>query len=201
MKFPNILPITVAICAICLSLSSPVLAQAPPPVTKFSGVGTGTTTLSYYVVTANAAGSGLLKFLDATSDAAAICQFYSAGAPVSVTAADIITNIITAPGTGFASPNVIVLRHVATDTYQRLVVSSATATNITTTANIGAVTAVGDQVYKMTANGSVTVGVANKQINAGGGFIYAGQPGRPILLETTGGTNCAINLVAGSFEK
>lgn len=181
-----------------LALGWPAEAQT------FSGGGTDVSTnLNYYIVTARGAGTARINFISATSDkAGSLVTFHTSGAPVTVTAAGAATNTVTAVGTGnFAAADVVVVRRAVADTYERAVVDSVTATNITFTANLGGTTAAGDLLYKASTNAAIPVGNATVTLNAGGGGLYNGREGRPILVSLDGTSACQINTISGTFER
>jgi hypothetical protein len=92
-----------------------------------------------------------------------------------------------------------VVHHVASDTYERLVVSSVTATTVTFSSNLAAAVVGGDKVYKMAASGKLAVGAATKEVaNAYG--LYNFKTGLPVLIDLDGTSACTINLVSGIFE-
>lgn len=184
----------------CIAAPLQMEAQTTYPKT-FAGVGTGATTLSYFIAPASGQGIPRLQYINATSDkAGSVIQFYTAAAGTRITTASTGTTI-TAVGTSYASNDVIIVRFRATDTYQRLVVSASTATNITTTAALQATAAVGDTVYEVTAAGSIPVGAATKELNAGAGAIFNGQEGYPLLFEIDGTSACKINAASGIFQR
>jgi hypothetical protein len=175
----------------------------------FAGPGTGTTTLSYCVAGPSSAyntkltGTPRLQYINATSDkAASVIQFYTAGAPASVTG--LSTNgqkVIKMAGTGYASNDVLVVRSVSNNTYARCVVTTNSTTTVTVAANLPWDLVTNDQVWKMTAGGSIPVGAATKELNAGAGAVYNGQKAKPLLFEIDGTSACHINAAAGYFHQ
>jgi len=168
----------------------------------FAGAGTAVSTnLSWYVPSMKPGGVPIIAYVNATSDlTTSVIKFYSAGAPVAVsTVSSNGQTTITAPGGALSASNVIVVRSLANDTYQRLVVSSATSSNIVSTTNLAFDLAVGDPVYKMTANGTIPLGnttAANNGTNAG---LYYGTKGRPTLIDVNGTASASINLISGKY--
>jgi hypothetical protein len=170
----------------------------------FSGTGTDVSTnLNYFIATARGAGTARINFISATSDkAGSVVQFYTSGAPVTITAAGAATNTVTAVGTGnFSGSDIVIVRHVSADTYERAVVDSVTATNITWSANLGSATAIGDLLYKASTASTIPVGNATVTVNAAGGGLFNGREGRPTLLVLDGTSACQLNTVSGEFRK
>lgn len=168
----------------------------------FSGTGTGSTTLSYFIASGQY-GQARLQYINATSDlSSSVIKFYTLSSPEVINIATNATQVtIYCANPGITNNNVCVLRNVAMDTYQRLVVSSATATSITFTANITYASSVGDVVYLATANGTIPVGAATKELNAASGAIYNGQNYLPLLFEVNGTSACSINCCSGYFDR
>lgn len=192
------------ICVALLAALLPAIEAKAQSTATFAGPGsTGTTLSSYISPGVTNGGIPRLQFINATSDkAASILQFYS------TTVSSRVTNttasgqaVIQAPGGSFTGSDIIVVRSVANDTYQRLIVSSSAAGTITATANLNFALASGDIVYKMTANGSVPVGAATLTLNAVGGGLYNGQSLRPFLIDLDGTSACKINIASGIWQQ
>lgn len=192
--FRSVCRVAFAAC-VALALLLPAFAED-----AFSGAGTGSTTLSYYIPTMSFGGAPFVTYVSATSDkASSVIKFYSAASPVFVnaTSASGGTNISVVP-TGITNNNVIVVRSIANDTYQRLVVSSASATNIFTTAALSFTLNANDPVFLMTANGTIPVGSNTVSASTSGGVAF-GSKGKPLLLEVDGTSACSLNLAAGRY--
>jgi hypothetical protein len=195
MNSLNRLILTAAIVA-CVLL--PVRAAE-----TFAGTGTDVgNTLCYYVASAKY-GVPRLSYINATSDkSASVIQFYSAASPLLVTATSAAgQTIVSAVPTTITNNDIVIVRSIANDTYQRCVVSSVTATNFVVGANLAFALAVGDPIYKVTAAGTIPVGAATKELNAGPGSIYNGQRNRPLLFEIDGTSACQINAASGFFDQ
>jgi hypothetical protein len=182
-----------------VALSFPVLAQTTSTsITAFSGGGSSGTTSSY-ISSANASGQAVYQYVSATSDlSSSALTFYTAGSPATVTLATNSGQTVIYATNSFSGSDVLVIRSVANDTYQRGVVSSVTTSNITLSANLSFALAAGDKVYKMTSAGSIPVGAATKEVVSAGGYWH-GQKGKPTLVDLTGTSTCKINAIAGSF--
>jgi hypothetical protein len=156
-------------------------------------------TNSHVIISANGPGSAQVDYVSVTSDkAGSQLLFYTASTGIPITLATNASQaVVYAVGTGnFSANDKVVLRHVATDTYERLVVSSVAATTVTFTANPTAATVAGDIIYKMTAGAYVPVGAATKEII---GTSYIGQLSKPIYVEIDGTSASQINLISGVF--
>lgn len=193
--------------------------------TGFSAAGTAiSSNLSYTVVSAkgNAAGRGQprIDYINATGDTAASkLTFYTVEAPVKITAAGVATNYVAATSAlaSFLTNNIVVLRHVASDTYQRLTVNTNTGSRITFQQNLSAAVVAGDLLYRATAGGTLAVApvlsyyattnelvvvVNYNREYAPANPLFHGSEGRPLLVEVNGvGTNTvALNLVSGTYQ-
>ena len=196
--------ILAAVIAVAFTL--PTFAALDNPVNGF-GVGTtnGATTLSWAIVPARSANNGApaIQFISATSDlTTSKVQFYRTTAQTQARYATNSTVTLSVSQTnGFASGDVIVIRHAATENYEKRVLTTMTASTnlITTVAPLEAVVP-GDIIYRVTTSGAGAVAVGNATVNLGnGGAIYVGQQGKPILCELTGTSTCTLNVVGGSF--
>lgn len=176
-------------------------AQLPPRLV-FAGNGTAIgSTNSHYIVPANGAGAPLITSWDVTGDTGSTLRFYTASAPTILTAAS-SGNTIPCIGSAFAANDTAVLWHRVTDTYERLVVSSATSTNIVSTASPTVAGAAGDIIFKMSVAGTAS-GVTNtsgvQRYSAGG--LFASDVNKPILVQFTGTSAASINSVAGTYVR
>lgn len=198
MKIKNILS---GLFVVLLALL-PAVTQAVDEIPFFAGGGTDVgTTLCYAVVSANGKNQGVpvVTYVNATSDkAASVIQFYTITAN---TAANVVSTTTAIPVTltnGFASGDIIVIRHLLDDTYERRILTTfTTATNLVVTVAPTVALVVGDIVYRAATAGFIPCGAATQAI-AGEG-IYAGQPGKPLLLEVDCTSAGQINAVAAKF--
>jgi len=201
MKRFSLLKTSMAL-ALCALFAMPLSAADAIP--AFAGGGTDVgTNLCYAVVSANGKDQGtpVVTFLSATSDlSSSAVTFYSAGTPTYANYVSTTTSCPVASTNGFAANDVIIIRHVAADTYERRIVDTFTsATNLTVTVAPTTALAVGDLVYKATAGGTIPVGNTTLTLNGAG--IYAGQKGKPLLLEVNGTSACQVNAVAATYVK
>jgi hypothetical protein len=194
-----------SVAIIALAISPPVSAQE----TYFSGVGTAVSTNESFVVlkaSGDQGGQGVprVEYLNATADTATgELVFWEAGDPVELTASSSgTTNILRCVGTTFVTNSLIILRHLATDTYERLLVMTNSATSVTLTNATAAAVAKGDLVYLLTPGPRLPVGNATKEY-APANPLYSGNEARPTLIRLLGlGTNTVrINLVSGRFNR
>jgi len=200
MKIKNILSVLFLVVLALL----PAMVQAVDEIPFFAGGGTDVgTTLCYAVVSANGKNQGVpvVTYVNATSDkAGSIIQFYNI---TTSTAANVVSTSTALPVTstnGFASGDIIVIRHLLDDTYERRILTTfTTATNLVTTVAPTVALVVGDIVYRAATAGFIPVGSATLQIVGDG--IYAGQPGKPLLLEVDCTSAGQINAVAAKFVK
>jgi hypothetical protein len=186
------------------ALMLPLVASAVPEVPVYSTGGTDvSTTLCYAVISANGKNQGnpVITYLNATSDkSASIVQFYKAGTPTAANYVSTSTSIPVVATNGFASTDVIIIRHLADDTYERRVLTTFTSsTNLTVTSAPTTALAVGDLVYKATAAGTIPCGATTVSLSGAG--IYSGQAGKPLLLEVDGTSACQVNAVSAAYVK
>lgn len=219
------------IVSLCLALIALVFApntwaQAtlPSSAKSFSVVGTASTTNSG-VTKASAIipvgnGSAAVEFLQFVTDQTnGGVQFSIPLQTNSVvfTATNVASTIIQAVGTNFAANDIAILRfapNTINESYQRIVVSAVTATNITFTTATTVATAVGDVVYRMVTNAWVVAGgfpaaapaggqvntATNYFYNAGAGSVFNGPQYRPVLVEAVANTNSQLYNVSGRYR-
>lgn len=185
-----------------VAFSPSAFAIDPWPVYATGGtiVGSGT---NYAVISAHSVNGGapVITYLNATGDSATNrVLFYSASVPQAITN---VNSTVTLPVTtninGFVAGAIVIIRHVAADTYERRVISSVTTSTVVLTVAPTSATATGDQLYLATPAGYIPVGVATLSLTGPG--IYSGQRQRPLLLDiqSVTGTNATINAVAAEY--
>lgn len=202
------------ICAIALLalLTFPAAAQKTYP---FSYAATSATNRAVVIITPdrNPIGSGIarLNYLLATNDlAGSSISIYRPGAPKTISAASsgATNRVLFASPTGndFATSNqVCLLRRKATstsatDSWERLVSFTNTATSVTFTTASGGAVAIGDEVYICTLHTSLPVGATATKEYAFSIPIYNGEEGRPVLVESAATTLGKLPLVTGWWE-
>jgi hypothetical protein len=190
---------------IFLITAAAALVQCAPAFADdtFSGPGTSGTTLSYFVSSAAGNGTPRVQYLNGTSDkSTSKFTFWTPSAVFTITTGTNASQAtIFCDGTSVTNSDVLVVRHVASDTYERLIFTSSTASTITFTANLAAATAAGDQVYKMANKGTIPVGATTKEINANNGGIFNGLSTKPVLIDLDGTSAVTINVASGKYEK
>jgi hypothetical protein len=136
-----------------------------------------------------------------------VVQFYSCSNYTAATAAtsNVRTNTVNSTN-GFSIGKVVVVKHLSTDTYERLVLAAPQLTNqIVFASDPVRALAAGDLIYEQTAGGTIGVvtnaGANSFMINLSGNGIYSGQKGYPLLLDTVNvvGTNATIRAVNATF--
>lgn len=191
------------LAATFVAFSITALAYPPIALDAFSGPGIAVgTTLSYTVVSAYSknAGTPVVNFISAQSEkAASVVQFYS---PNTNTSANYVSTTVSLPvafTNGFASGDIIVIRHASTDTYERRILTTFTsATNLTVTVAPTVALAVGDSVYRMVTDGTIAWGPSTNTISAAAG-LYSGLPGKPVLVEIDFTAAGSINTVNANY--
>ena len=175
----------------------------------FSGKGTAVASNVNYFIASAKYRPARVEYLDCTSTSALVpVTFYTAGSSLTVTNASAsgATNIWVTSTTGLAAGDVLVVRSVANDTYQRvkIVATNATVgiiiTNDFTSATLNFALVSGDAVYKMTPQGSKVVGAASLTITTPGGGVWNAEEGKPLLVDMANavGTN-TINIISGVY--
>lgn len=118
-----------------------------------------------------------------------------------------ITNALGASGTnlqlnatGFASNDVVVIRYVAADRYQRCVVTNWNGSNLFIHPGLALDAAVGDYVYKMSPNGALLYSASNTtNYMGGGGPLFYGRQGYPTLIDLYYSNTASFKLISGSY--
>jgi len=163
MKFIKSL-FLVVLAAMALCVATDAQTVTPPAASSFfTTFGAAGTTLSSAVISANGLGTPVINYANATADNATNkLKFYASSAGVQITAVGASGQaVVTLVGTGnFDTNDVTVLRHVASDTYERLVISEVTTTNVTFSANLAAAVVSGDFVYLQTLGAQISVGLS-----------------------------------------
>lgn len=169
----------------------------------FAGQGNAGTTLSSYAIPADGNGTPRVQYINGTSDkSTSKFTFYTPGFSSLVTLATNASQaIVYAAGSLFSASDIVLLRHVSSASYERLVVSSTTSTNITFSSNLASAVVAGDILYKMTSKGTIPVGATTKEINAGSGGVFNGLYSKPILVDLDGTSAVTINVASGIYEK
>ncbi len=143
------------------------------------------TTLYYGVISANGRNSGtpVITGISARSGAAtAKIQFYGTTNSTSANFASTTTSIPVVSTNGFTSSDIIVIRHMIDDTYERRATTTFTSgTNLTVTVAPTVALAAGDQVFKMYTTGQLIWGAVTNTIQSPG--IWYGQASKPLLFE------------------
>lgn len=190
------------LAAIALAFTLPMAHGAD----LFSGSGTADgLTNTVYIVPAHSDGVARIEFFQGIGEpATSAARFFTAGTGIKVgtaqTTTGVTSNALACVGTSLSANSYVVLQHASGDTYERLLVTASTATNVTFATGIAANTAAGDVLFKMTSAGSLTVGTATLNLNAAGSAIWNGQSGKPILVDLIG-TNSPKLIISGKIIK
>jgi len=200
MKLRNLFKVA---AGIFLAALAPIAQAQVAPLKAFSTGNQIGTTLASAIISANGIGIPRVQYISATADNATNkLIIYAPATGVLVTGAAAISQaVIPCVGTSFSANDIFVARHVATDVYQRLIVSASTATNVTATANLTTALAAGDLIYKETITGLIPVGSATKEVLANSGSCWNGTWGSPTLIDLTGAAACTLGTVSGIYEK
>jgi hypothetical protein len=189
--------------AFCAALTS--FSQTLAPTFALTSLDIGATN-SHAIIPANGEKVAQVDYVNVTSDkAASKLLYYKTSDPIIVTLGTNASQaVIYAPGTGnLAANDIIVLRHVASETYERLVVSAVAATTVTATANPTAATVAGDLIYKVSTSATFTgafVPVGNATVSVSGASFF-GQQNKPTYVEVDGTAASQINIIAGRYVR
>lgn len=183
-----------AILALLCLLFAPPAAQAQRFV---SGTSTDIgVTNTYHITPATLRGQPVVTYFSATSDkAASVMRSYTAAAPIPVTATAAASQAVVTHASGasaFAGNDIVIVRSVANDTYQRCVVLSDTATTVTFVENLNFALAAGDQLYIATSKATIPVGAATVSVLR---ETFTGVENRPLLIDLDGTSASQINLI------
>lgn len=193
----------VALLAIALAAQAqPYLGGANgglvAPYTVWSGGTTnGSTALSWTVVSAYSVSGGQpqVTHLAVGSDlAGSAVTFYRVTTNTVANYASTTTSIPVTGTNGFASGDIILIRHVPGDTYEKRTLTTFTgATNLTTTVAPNQALAVGDMVYDMTTTGAQKIlwGATTNTLSSAAP-IAVGQRGCPLLIEINGTSGASL---------
>jgi hypothetical protein len=158
-------------------------------------------TNTYFIARADLAGQPVVSYFSATSDkAASTIKGYStaAGIPVTATAASGQAVVTHASGaSAFAANDIVIVRSVANNTYQRVVVASDTSTSVTFNENLNFALAAGDQLYIATVNAQIPVAAATVSVIS---ETFAGTEGRPLLVDLDGTSASQINAITVEYK-
>lgn len=182
--------------------------QSPKTVAQqgFSNCSTNPqTTLSYAIVSANAANGGapIVTFLNAGTDlVTGRVQFYRVDALTSVTYTNSTVTLPVVQTNNLADGGVIVIRHVLDDSYEKRTLTTSTgSTNLVVTVAPLGTTIPGDLIYHVTTTGAGCIrwGATTNSLSLPRN-IYSGQAGYPLLLEINGTSTAELNLVSGYYQ-
>lgn len=158
-------------------------------------------TNTYFIARADLAGQPVVSYFSATSDlSTSTIKGYatSAGIPVTATAASGQAVVTHASGaSAFAGNDIVIVRSVANNTYQRVVVASDTATSVTFVENLSFALAAGDQMYICTVNAQIPVGASTVSVLDD---TFVGTEGRPFLIDLNGTSASQINAITVEYK-
>jgi hypothetical protein len=161
--------------------------------------------LSWAVVTARSGNGGApaVNYINAgTSNVNGVVIFYRVTAQAQETFTNSTVNLFVDSTNGFGTVqgDIVVIRHMLDDSYDRRVLTANTAnTNLALTIAPNT-TVPGDIIYRVTTNSYIAWGQVTNGVSAGGAPLYVGQSGVPLLVEIPGGaTGGSINVVSGTF--
>ena len=157
-------------------------------------------TTNYAIVPAYGRGAPIITLLAANATVGTKhLQFYKTGTSAIVnTTTSSSTNVPCTP-VGITNGTVCILRKVATDTYERLSVTSAASTNL----GLAAATSItaGDIVYLATTTGKIPFASSSITTNLVlTGYVQVGERNKPLLVEVNDDDGEGKLLVNGRFS-
>lgn len=187
---------------LCLLLACalPCFGQLP----AFTATTTnGATALSWAIISARGFNNGppAVTFLSATSDlSSSLIKAYP------LMTADVLANFTNSTVTlpvvqtnGFASGDIIIIRHILNDTYEKRTLTASTGTTnlVVTAAPLQAVIP-NDVIYRVSTAAANTFSVpcGAATVNLQSPCVVVGQGGRPLLVEINGTSSCTLNGVS-----
>lgn len=195
------------ITIITLLLALPSLAEVIPPILPanvgFSVQATNNSSIrAWAIVTARSAnnGSPAVQYINAGSASNNVSfRFYKVeGAQTTVNYTNASTVVPITATNGFQANDVVIIRSLALDQYQRNTVVLG-STNLTLGATPSFVIAPGDIIYRVVSAATIQWGVSTNSLGPAPN-IYIGQKGYPLLMEIEGNTpSASINVVSGVF--
>jgi len=171
----------------------------------FAGVGKNQGNTNSFYVAGNYTLSNstpILRYANVTSDTG-VLQFYSLTNMTSIVnpTNSGTTNLIVVSTNNYSAGQVVVIKHIATDTYECLPLQTVANTNQLTLGNAPlSQCATGDQIWVAGATGSISAVGTNLTITQSGEFLYAGQYKTPLLITVTGTAKVGLNCVAGAYQ-
>lgn len=196
-----------ALLAISVQAQVPTVAIDPLGYNAWSGGTTnGNTALSWCIVPARSSilGTPVVEYINASSDLVlAAVTNYTCTTQQSVNYTNSTVYIPITSTNGFASGDYVVIRHQLTDNYEKRVLTTpVNSTNIVLTVAPIETTVPGDIVYRYQGLGSAFIAFnaagTNISINSTRP-IFAGQRGKPMLIEVNATTRGSVNAVTATW--
>jgi len=161
------------------------------------GVGTN------FMVIPAGGGTPVVTYLNAfgSNSTALVNYYYSTNATKAIGTNTTVTCPV-ASTNGFATAGrIVVLQHAGKNphiAYERLIVASASGSNIVFTAAPSTAVAAGDGFFLQQLAGSIPTTTTN--ISIAGSGIISGENGKLLLLDCSGTTNATINAACATYK-
>lgn len=196
-----------ALAAAAVLLGLPALGSTlenPNGYTTFSGTGTAQGNTNAFYVAGNytlTKATAVLKYANVTSDTG-LLQFYALTNMTTIVnpTNSGTTNFTVVSTNNFSTGQILVIKHIATDTYEFQPLWQMTTTNLTTKYAPISQCSTGDQVWVAGLTGSISAVGTNLVISQSGDWIYAGQYNLPMAISVTGTAKVGINAVSGNYQ-
>jgi hypothetical protein len=206
---------TLIVAGMALLVAVPAARAIFKQYNAYSTVGValgGSALTNYAIIGCNTLNGGapVVTYLDAqAAGTAAFVQFYDCTNLTTATAATTNTRTNQVQSTnGFSATTVVVVRHKATDTYERLICAAPVTSNqIAFVSDPVTALAIGDVIYAQYATGKIPINTTNaggtlSVAKIAGRAVYTGKPGFPLLADVVSatGTNGVINAMTAVIE-
>lgn len=176
-----------------------------PNLIGYSAITTnGASALSWAFISARGkdAGAPALTFVSATTDkVGAKIQCYKVTATTFATITNTTTAIPVAQTNGFAQNDIIIIRHLLDDSYEKRTLGAFVTNNAlaVSAAPLGTVKT-NDVIYRVTTTGAPTWPTGGALTNSWSGPALAvGQGGYPLLVEVDGTSSATLNLITAIY--
>jgi hypothetical protein len=202
-----------ALALLTFTAIQPASAQSVGATTRaedvFSGIGTTVSTnISYYIAPARGGSKAGITFMSAwTDNANGTLKVYTVTTSTLVTNALAagLTNILVLSTNGFAVGDVVIIRSVSGDTYQKAKVGPTISaagfviTNDLTSATSSFALAAGDVIYRCGTPASIVIGATRTDYGNGSAPVVLSRTSEPVLVEASSfSTNATNNAVVAS---
>lgn len=171
-------------------------------------IGSSFSNASWFATSIAPAGSPRIQFIDVSTDMPSVAtalSYYIATNSYTITNATPAagTNVFNISSTnGLGNGDLLLLRNLATDSYQLIVNSNSSSFTLVTTTTISNACVSGDKLYKLARIGSISLyGSAGQtaRTNIIGNNLITGRESSPLVVIATGSNAVTINSISGEY--